>query len=141
MPTLQQLTIAACLGFPVAAGCAASRAQERATDAMHTQAADFKHQKEEQWAAARAADRHGRAVTADNQGSGTQDIDITRSIRQALMHDDDLSLAAKNIAVITQDGTVTLKGLVASDAEKAAIHRHTQAVAGVRRIEDLVRVR
>jgi osmotically-inducible protein OsmY len=133
----------ACLGSfltTLGAGCAGAQAEDRANDRMHAQASQFKRVQEDKRAAARAADRHAAAVTAQDQSTQPHDFDITRSIRQALMHDEDLSLEAKNVAVITQDGVVTLKGFVQTEAEKSAIHEHAEKVAGVRRVEDRVRV-
>lgn len=70
-------------------------------------------------------DRAQSAVTAGEQGNSREDIALTRRIRKDILADKSLSINARNIKVIVRDGKVTLRGPVASEAEKSAI----QAIA------------
>lgn len=76
-----------------------------------------------------ARDRQSGAVTADKQ-QGKTDADITKEIRQSIVKDKTLSTYAHNIKVVTQDGTVTLRGPVRSDSERLAIAAIAARVAG-----------
>ena len=75
-------------------------------------------------------DRSPGAVTADQQKMNSADRELTKKIRQALMADKALSTYAHNVKIISQDGVVTLKGPVHSEAEKAAIEAKAAEIAG-----------
>lgn len=75
-------------------------------------------------------DRSKQEPTADQQKENANDREITRKIRRAIMEDKSLSTYAHNIKIITQDGTVTLKGPVSSDDEKASIEAKAAQVVG-----------
>ena len=77
-----------------------------------------------------ANDRNPGAVTADQQKSNAADTKLTKTIRQSIMADKSLSTYAHNIKIITQNGVVTLKGPVKSDAEKATIVSKAVAATG-----------
>ncbi|MBA2251745.1 MAG: BON domain-containing protein [Nitrospirales bacterium] len=67
-----------------------------------------------------------------DQSSDVGDVEITRRIRQALMADDTLSITAKNIKVITVNGTVTLRGPVETAGERLSIFNKANTVANGR---------
>jgi hyperosmotically inducible protein len=69
-------------------------------------------------------------MTADNQKENKADRTTTQKIRKALLADKSLSSYAHNVKVITTNGSVTLKGPVRSDEEKAAIEAKATEVAG-----------
>jgi osmotically-inducible protein OsmY len=75
-------------------------------------------------------DHDPNAVTADQQGKNKSDRDITQQVRKAIIADKSLSTYAHNVKVITQNGTVTLKGPVRSDDEKQAIAAKAAEVVG-----------
>ena len=75
-------------------------------------------------------DRNPGEVTADEQKMNAADRDITAKIRKAVMADKALSTYAHNVKIISQDGTVTLKGPVRSDAEVKSIVAKANAVTG-----------
>ena len=77
-------------------------------------------------------DRKPGAVTADRQKTNTGDRELTKKIRQAVMADKSLSTYAHNVKIVSQNGTVTLKGPVRSDEEKAAIEAKAIEAAGSR---------
>jgi osmotically-inducible protein OsmY len=75
-------------------------------------------------------DRSPNEATADQQKENMSDRDLTRAIRRALVEDKALSSKAHNVKVIAQNGTVTLKGPVASDQEKQAVEAKASQIAG-----------
>jgi hyperosmotically inducible protein len=75
-------------------------------------------------------DRAANQPTADQQKNNASDLDLTRSIRRSIMADKTLSTDAHNVKVISQNGTVTLKGPVKSEAEKSAIVSKAVSLAG-----------
>lgn len=75
-------------------------------------------------------DRYQAQVTADQQKENKSDRELARQIRRAIVKDKSLSSYAHNIKVISQNGTVTLKGPVRSEEEKQAIETKAKEVAG-----------
>jgi osmotically-inducible protein OsmY len=75
-------------------------------------------------------DRNTNAPTADQQKNNPSDRELTQQIRQAIMQDKTLSTYAHNVKVISQNGTVTLKGPVRTEDEKQAIEAKANEVAG-----------
>ncbi len=68
--------------------------------------------------------------TADQQSNHRSDVQITRDIRRAIVKDKSLSTYAHNVKIITRDGSVTLKGPVASEDEKQSVGSKAEAVTG-----------
>jgi osmotically-inducible protein OsmY len=60
----------------------------------------------------------------------SSDRELTKKIRQAIVKDKSLSTYGHNVKVISQNGTVTLRGPVHSEEEKTAIEAHAAEVAG-----------
>lgn len=85
-------------------------------------------------------DRNDLTKTPTDQSENEADRAITQSIRQNIMADPSLSTNAKNVKVITVDGTVTLRGPVKSEKEKADIVAKAQQIAGVKRVEDQLEI-
>jgi len=79
-------------------------------------------------------DRNPGEATADQQKSNPADRDLTSKIRKAIVDDKSLSTYAHNVKVISQNGTVTLKGPVRSDAEMKSILAKAQEMAGTDRV-------
>jgi hypothetical protein len=75
-------------------------------------------------------DRNPNEPTADRQKDNRSDREITQQVRKAIVKDKSLSTYAHNVKVITQNGTVTLKGPVRSEEEKKAIEAKAAEVAG-----------
>jgi hyperosmotically inducible protein len=75
-------------------------------------------------------DRNADEVTADQQKGDKTDRALTKRIRRSIIADKSLSTDAHNIKIISQNGTVTLKGPVKSDDEKQAVMAKAVAVAG-----------
>lgn len=58
------------------------------------------------------------------------DRQLMQKLRKALVADKALSTAAHNVNITSQDGVVTLKGAVKSEAEKQAIEDKATEIAG-----------
>jgi hyperosmotically inducible protein len=86
------------------------------------------------------ADRGGETKTPGDQAENETDRTITQNIRQAITSDDALSTDAKNVKVITSDGTVTLRGPVKSEQEKTQIEAKAKQVAGVKKVDNQLEV-
>jgi osmotically-inducible protein OsmY len=67
------------------------------------------------------ADRKNAQPTAQNQSGAKADRELAAAGRKAIVRDKSLSTSAHNIKVLANDGTVTLRGPVRSDAEKAKV--------------------
>lgn len=85
-------------------------------------------------------DRDNQTKTSGDQSENEADRKITQDIRSALTSDDSLSTDAKNVKVITSDGTVTLRGPVKSAKEKTQIEAKAKQVTGVKRVENELEV-
>ena len=85
-------------------------------------------------------DRGGDTKTPGDQAENEADRTITQNVRQAITSDDRLSTNAKNVKIITQDGTVTLRGPVKSENEKNEIEAKAKQVAGVKRVDNQLEV-
>ena len=86
-------------------------------------------------------DRSGETQTSGDQSNSSTDLKITQAIRQALMKDSELSITAKNIKIITDNGQVTLRGPVKNAQEKAKIDQLAKSAAGGAKIIDQLDVK
>ena len=75
-------------------------------------------------------DRSAGEATADQQKNNRTDLDLTKDIRKSIMDDKSLSTYAHNVKIISQNGTVTLKGPVKSQDEKTSIVSKAASIAG-----------
>jgi len=76
------------------------------------------------------------AVTADQQKMIAADRDLTAKIRKAVIADKTLSTYAHNVKIISQDGTVTLKGPVRSEDEIKSILAKAAEIAGADKVDN-----
>ena len=81
-------------------------------------------------------ERTGVAPTPLDQGNASSDLENTQKIRKALMQDDHLSFAAKNVKVVSESGQVTLRGTVKSEDEKRSIETYARQVVGAARVHN-----
>lgn len=86
-------------------------------------------------------DRSGQTQTSGDQSNSPADLKITQNIRSALMKNDDLSMTAKNIKVITANGQVTLRGPVKTAQEKTKISQVARSAGGGAQIVDQLEVK
>jgi len=86
-------------------------------------------------------DRNEAAVTADQQKMNEPDRKLTQQIRKAVMADKSLSTYAHNVKIVTQNGSVTLKGPVRSEEEKKTIVAKATEVVGAGKVTDELTVK
>ena len=86
-------------------------------------------------------DRSGETRTSGDQSNSPEDVQITATIRRAVVEDHSLSATAKNVKIITADGAVTLRGPVKNEAEKAKIAELAQSTAGNAKIDNQLEVK
>jgi len=75
-------------------------------------------------------DRNPGEATADQQKMNAADRALTAKIRKAVIADKSLSTYAHNVKIISQNGTVTLKGPVHTDGEVRSIMAKATEQAG-----------
>ena len=85
-------------------------------------------------------DRDDKTVTPMDQGGSEGDRTITAEIRKQITDSDALSMNAKNVKIITQDGVVTLRGPVKNAQEKTTVAGIARKAAGVKRVDDQIEV-
>ena len=83
-----------------------------------------------------ARDKNGDTLTPMSQSESKPDLELAARVRRAIVKDRKLSTTAKNIKVITQNGTVTLRGPVRSEMEKADIVQRAKRIAGEDKVND-----
>lgn len=71
-----------------------------------------------------------KALTASSHSTNTLDMETTEKIRRQLMGYGTLSMSAKNIQILTQDGRVSLKGMVTTESERQTVERVAKKIAG-----------
>ena len=72
----------------------------------------------------------------ENAEMSAADRETTQRIRQSLVADQQLSAGAKNVAIETDDNTVTLRGSVANEQERAAVAAKAKQAAPSKTIEN-----
>ena len=75
-------------------------------------------------------DRSTTAPTPDQGKNAPTDREIMQKIRKSLMDDKSLSTFGKSVKIISQNGQVTLEGLVASEEESREVEEKATEVAG-----------
>jgi hyperosmotically inducible protein len=86
-------------------------------------------------------DRADATLTPEDQGGSEADREMTRQIRRAVTSADQASMDAKNIKIITRDGTVTLRGPVQNDQERQTIAAMAQKIPGVHAVDNQLEVK
>lgn len=75
-------------------------------------------------------DQKSQLPTAQQQLRGTKaDNDLTRLARQRLVNDTRLSVASRNVTIVTLNQQMTLQGMVPSQAEKERVVELAQSVS------------
>ncbi len=95
---------------------------------LYAQAADDRTKPDN--TAVNKRDQNPGEATADQQKMNAADRALTAKIRKAVIADKSLSTYAHNVKIISQNGTVTLKGPVHSDDEVTSIMAKATEVAG-----------
>jgi osmotically-inducible protein OsmY len=85
-------------------------------------------------------DPTNRDQTADKQLNDSTDLDFTRRIRRDVTADKNLSAYGHNVKIVSANGTVTLNGVVRTDAEKAEIGMKAASVVGKEHVVNEIKV-
>jgi hyperosmotically inducible protein len=75
------------------------------------------------------------------QSNSKDDLALTQKVRQVVMKDGSLSMNAKNVKIIAQDGKITLKGPVDSQQEKDKIGTAAGEIAGKDKVDNQLEVK
>jgi osmotically-inducible protein OsmY len=86
-------------------------------------------------------DRSKTQPTADQGKNNKSDREIMADIRKSVMDDKSLSTYAHNVKIISQNGKVTLKGVVRSDDERRTIKTKAEEVAGAGNVMDSLSIK
>jgi len=81
----------------------------------------------------------GRASDTRARSSAGSDAALAAEVRSRIASD--AALRAEAVEVSVQGGTVTLRGLVSSGAERSGAERLARAVAGVAAVNNLLKVK
>lgn len=81
-------------------------------------------------------DRNDATATPMDQSNSSSAIDLVAKVRQAIVDDSHLSVKARNVKVVANNGVVTLRGPVASAQEKARVGQDAARVHGVIRVDN-----
>ncbi len=90
--------------------------------------ADKKADKKADNTARNARDRDDQSLTPLAQGNSRADRDTTAQIRKEIIAEENMSINAHNVKIITRDGQVTLRGPVNSAEEKRAIGKIAERI-------------
>jgi hyperosmotically inducible protein len=88
-----------------------------------------------------ASEQNKNTDTAEKQSNSKDDLALTQKVRQAVMKDGSLSMNAKNVKIIAQDGKITLKGPVDSQQEKDTIGTEAGEIAGKDKVDNQLEVK
>jgi hyperosmotically inducible periplasmic protein len=86
-------------------------------------------------------DRDTSRPTADQAKNDRSDRDLEKNIRREIVRDKSLSTYGHNVKVVSEHGTVTLRGPVHSEEEKRAIEEHARKHAGDGHVNDELTVK
>jgi hyperosmotically inducible periplasmic protein len=86
-------------------------------------------------------DRRMDTITPVDQSESKPDLKITQLIRKTIIENHTLSTNAHNIKIITNNGVVTLRGVVNSEREREIILRIVSGVEGISRVNNLLEVK
>lgn len=86
-----------------------------------------------------AAPNQNPTAQTTTESSAKADRELTAKIRDSIFSDKSLSTSAHNVKIITRGGDITLRGKVATEAEKQSIEAKATALAGTGKVtNDLV---
>src|SRR6476646_7599056 len=88
-----------------------------------------------------SSEQNKNTDTAEKQSNSKDDLALTQKIRQAVMKDGSLSMNAKNVKIIAQDGQITLKGPVDSQQEEDTIGTKAGEIAGKDKVDNQLEVK
>lgn len=81
-------------------------------------------------------DRNDAALMPTDQPNDAADIKVAAAVRHSITAERSLSTLAHNVKLVASAGVVTLRGPVASAAEKAKVEQLASAAPGVTRVRN-----
>jgi hypothetical protein len=87
-----------------------------------------------------AAQGEYEAPTASDQPENAADRELVAAIRQQLMADEALSTAAQNVTIVSEGGSVTLRGRVSTPDEKSRVETAARQAPGAGQIDNQIEV-
>jgi sporulation protein YlmC with PRC-barrel domain len=102
---------------------------------------DSKNRSEPDNTARNVRDRNSRTLTPLDQGNDKADIATTAKIRKQIVAAKEMSVNARNVKIITAGGRVTLRGPVATEAEKTMIGEIAASVARTENVDNQLEVK
>lgn len=85
-------------------------------------------------------DRDDSRVTADDQRLGGTNLEVLARIRREIVANDKLSTNGHNVKIVVENGKVTLRGPVKSQAERTWIQETTKRTASGYRVDNQLEV-
>ena len=76
-------------------------------------------------------DKYGATKTPQDQSNRVEDREMLAAVRRSVVGDESLSTMAKNVKIVVDNGTVTLRGPVKNSDEKAKVELHARSVKGI----------
>ena len=86
-------------------------------------------------------DKSGATKTPQDQSNSTQDRELLAAVRQAIVDNKSLSTMAHNVKILVEGGTVTLRGPVKSEEEKAKVESLAKRVKGITKTDNQLDVK
>jgi hyperosmotically inducible periplasmic protein len=86
-------------------------------------------------------DRNNSTLTPLDQGNSRSDVRMTADIRKGITDGKDMSVNARNVKIITNEGMVTLRGPVNSSEEKRLIGEIANSFATVGNVDNQLEVK
>jgi len=81
-------------------------------------------------------DQGSTGDTAQSQSNAKGDRELLAAVRRSVVKDKSLSTTAHNVKILAENGVITLRGPVKSDAEKAQVEALAKQVAGVTSVQN-----
>ena len=81
-------------------------------------------------------DKSQNTLTPFDQPNNAADLKLAAAARKALVDDKSLSVMAHNVKLVASNGSVTLRGPVQTDAEKAKVGQIVAKVGGVAKVDN-----
>jgi len=86
-------------------------------------------------------DRDNRTLTPFDQGNSKADVDTTAQIRKEIIAGKNMSVNARNVKIITNQGKVTLRGPVNTAEEKRLIGEIANRIARAENVDNQLEVK
>lgn len=86
-------------------------------------------------------DEENLTVMPEDQLENDADLSLVQKIRQEVVADNSLSINAKNVKIVSVNGSVTLRGPVESLQERNAIGTKAKQIAGETKVDNQLEVK